>query len=64
MRIPAQELSIGDIVRVHDWRLHVIAVDHDVGTSVLTEEFDFLLHFTQQESVEVEGRLRGPSAAA
>ena len=64
MRIPAEELRIGDLLRVNDWRLHVVAVDHDCGTAVLTAEFDFLLHFARRQAVEVDRDLDQPSAAA
>jgi hypothetical protein len=64
MWIPARELSAGDVVRIHDWRLHVVAVDNDLGTAVLTAEFDFLLHFARHETVEVEHRSRELTPAA
>ena len=64
MRIPAEELRIGDLLRVHDWRLHVVAVDHDGGTAVLTAEFDFLLHFARHQAAEVDRDLHRPSVAA
>jgi hypothetical protein len=64
MRIPARELTVGDVMRVNDWRLRVVAVEHDLATAVLTAEFDFLLHFARDDSVDVVGNAREPSAAA
>jgi hypothetical protein len=63
MRIPARELAVGHVIRVNDWRLHVVAVEHDVATAVLTAEFDFLLHFTRGDSVNVD-EVHEPAAAA
>jgi hypothetical protein len=53
MRIAAQELVVGDVVRINDWNLHVVAVEHDVGTAVLTAEFDFLLHLSRDDVYDV-----------
>ncbi len=63
MRIPARELAVGDVIRVNEWRLHVIAVEHDIASAVLTAEFDFLLHFTRGDSVHVD-EVHQPAAAA
>ena len=64
MKIPANQLAAGDILHVNDWRLHVIAVERDLGTAVLTAEFDFLLHFTRDDSVDVISTAGVPAAAA
>jgi hypothetical protein len=64
MRIRAGELAVGDVIQVNDWRLHVVAVEHELATAVLTAEFDFLLHFTRTEPVDVVGEVHDPSAAA
>jgi hypothetical protein len=64
MRIPARELAVGDVIRVNDWRLHVVAVEHDLATAVLTAEFDFLLHFTRTDPVDLVGKVHDRSAAA
>jgi hypothetical protein len=64
MRIHAQDLAIGDVLRLNDWRLHVTAVEHDRATAVLTAEFGFLLHFTRDESVDVVPDVRQAPAAA
>jgi hypothetical protein len=55
MKIPARELTVGDVLRLNDWQMHVIAVEHDLGTAVLTAEFGFLLHFTRDETVDIVG---------
>jgi hypothetical protein len=54
MRIQACELSVGDVLLLNDWHLHVTRVERDRSTAVLTAEFDFLLHFTQDAFVTVE----------
>jgi hypothetical protein len=54
VRIDPGHLLSGDVLHLHDWRLHIVAVEHDRGTAVLTEEFDFLLHFARHEAVEVD----------
>jgi hypothetical protein len=64
MWIPARQLLVGDVLRVHDWCLHVVAVDNDPETAVLTAEFESQLHFARHEAVEVEHRTceLGPAA--
>ena len=42
MRIPVRELTVGDMLGLNDWQMHVIAVEHDLATAVLTAEFGFL----------------------
>jgi hypothetical protein len=64
MRVPARELAVGDVIRINDWRLHVVAVEHEIATAVLTAEFDFLLHFARTDSVDVIGKIPDSSAAA
>jgi hypothetical protein len=64
MRIPARELAVGDIIRLNDWQLQVMAVEHDVATAVLTQKFDFLLHFGRDDPVDVVDRVNEPPAAA
>lgn len=53
MKVSVRELTVGDILLLNDWRLHVIAVEHDTATAVLTAEFGFLLHFTRHETVDI-----------
>jgi hypothetical protein len=53
MRVLARELAVGDVIRLNDWRLHVVAVEHDIATAVATAEFDFLLHFTRTDPVDL-----------
>jgi hypothetical protein len=64
MRIPARNLAVGDVLRLNDWHLQVIAVEHDLATAVLTAQFEFLLHFTRDDSVDVVGKVQQRSAAA
>jgi hypothetical protein len=54
MKIPARELAIGDVFQVNDWHLHVIAVERDAATAVRTAEFEFLLHFIDDDLVDVQ----------
>jgi hypothetical protein len=56
MRILARDLAAGDILALNDWRLHVIAVEHDRAVGVLTEEFGFLIHFLNDEIVDIRTR--------
>ena len=56
MKIRASDLTSGDVLQLNGWRLHVLTVQHDVGTAVRTAEFDFLLHFTSDDEVHVRGR--------
>jgi hypothetical protein len=60
MRVPARDIAVGDVLRVNDWQLHVVAVERDLATAVLTVEFGFLLHFTRDDVVDV---LKPASAA-
>jgi hypothetical protein len=53
LTLHAGELASGDVLQMHDWQLHVLAVDSDVVTDVRTAEFDFLLHFAQDAVVDV-----------
>jgi hypothetical protein len=53
MRIPVRDLRVGDVLQVNDWQLHVISVERDLATAVLTAEFGFLLHFTGDDVVDV-----------
>lgn len=63
MRIPARQLTIGDVVLLNGWRLHVTAVEHDLATAIGTAEFDFLLHFTHDDLVEVVGDAQESAAS-
>lgn len=56
MRIPAWQLAIGDVLLVNDWQLHVTAVEHELATAIGTAEFEFLLHFTSDDMVDVVGK--------
>src|SRR5262249_4196749 len=53
MNIPARHLPIGAPLSVNACQLHAIAVECDIGPAVLTAEFDFLLHFTRDDIVDV-----------
>jgi len=64
MKIPARQLAVGDILRVNDRRLHVVAVEREIGTVVLTAEFDFLLHFTRDDMIDVVTSSGARSVAA
>jgi hypothetical protein len=64
MRISAQELAVGDVIRLNDWRLHVVAVEHDLAIGVLTAEFAFLLHFARNDPVDVVAEVDGSTATA
>lgn len=63
-RISPRELTVGDVLRFNDRTLHVVAVERDVAVAVRTAEFDFLLHFAPDESVDVVSDAREPSTAA
>lgn len=63
-RIPVHALCAGDAIRLHDWELHVVQVDRDVTTAVLTVEFDFPLRFDRHDSVELVDRSHGCAPAA
>jgi hypothetical protein len=56
MRIHARELAVGDVLVLHDWRLHVVAVEHEHTIGVLTAEFDLLIHFADDDVVDVHRR--------
>jgi hypothetical protein len=64
MMIPARQLAIGDLLRVNDWHLHVIAVEREIGIAVLTAEFNFHLHFGGDDMVDIIISSGAPSAAA
>jgi hypothetical protein len=53
MRIHAHDLAAGDILALNDWRLHVVAVEHENAVGVRTDEFEFLIHFSNHEIVDV-----------
>ena len=56
MRITARELTVGDVLHVNDWHLHVIRIERDRAIAVLTAEFAFLIHFAQEDLVQVQAR--------
>lgn len=56
MRIPARDLAVGDVLHVNDWYLHVVKIECDRAMAVLTVEFDFLIHFGQEDVVTVQAR--------
>jgi len=56
MRIPARELTVGDVLHVNDWHLHVIKIERDRAMAVLTAEFAFLIHFVLEDLVDVQAR--------
>lgn len=64
MKIPAGELAVGHTIRISGRQLRIVAVDHDIGTAVLTAEVDFLLHFARFELVDVVEGMQDPSTAA
>jgi hypothetical protein len=61
MRIHPRDLAAGDVLALNDWRLHVVAVEYDNAVGVRTTEFGFLIHFLNDEIVEI--RTRRPEAA-
>jgi hypothetical protein len=56
VRVPARDLAVGDVLHVNDWLLHVIKIERDQAIAVLTAEFAFLIHFTQEDVVNVQAR--------
>lgn len=56
MRITARDLAVGDVLHVNDWHLHVIRIERDRFMAVLTLEFDFLIHFAQDDLVTFRAR--------
>jgi hypothetical protein len=64
MRIAARELLVGDVIQRNDWQLHVVAVEHDVAIAVCTAEFDFLLHFSPDDVLDVVSYIDESSTAA
>jgi hypothetical protein len=60
MKIRAQDLALGDILELNDWNLHVVAVERDRAVAILTEEFDFLIHFPRDTAVSIKAT---PAAA-
>ena len=56
MRIHARDLAVGDILHVNDWQLHIVRIDVDNAEAVLTAEFGFLIHFGQDDVVDVQAR--------
>jgi hypothetical protein len=54
MRIHARELVAGDVLALHDWRLHVVAVERDNAVGVRTAEFEFVIHFLNDEVVDIQ----------
>jgi hypothetical protein len=63
MRIPARQLTIGDVLLVNDWQLHVTAVEHEIATAIGTAEFEFLLHFTREDYVDVVSDVQESAAS-
>jgi hypothetical protein len=53
MRIRARDLVVGDVLALNDWNLHVIGVERDKAVAVLMAEFDFLIHFSSEQIVNV-----------
>lgn len=56
------ELASGDILRIHDWHLHVLTVTGDIVSEVLTAEFHSLLHFAKDDVVDVVRSIHQPPA--
>jgi hypothetical protein len=56
MRIHARDLAAGDVLALNDWRLHVVAVERGNAVRVRTAEFEFSLHFLNDEIVDVRTR--------
>ncbi len=54
MRVHARDLAVGDILQVNDWQLHIVWIERDNAVAVLTAEFDFLIHFCQDDAVTVQ----------
>jgi hypothetical protein len=49
-------LAVGDILHVNDWHLHIVRIDVENAVAVLTAEFGFLIHFGQDDVVDVQAR--------
>jgi hypothetical protein len=60
MRICARDLAVGDILHINDWQLHIVRIERERSMAVLTAEFDFLVHFAQDDFVTVQA----PATAA
>jgi hypothetical protein len=54
MRICARDLAVGDILHINDWQLHVLRIERERNMAILTAEFDFLMHFAQDDFVTVQ----------
>ena len=64
MRVLANELRVGDAIRIHDWSLRIVAVESGLCTAVRTAEFDFYLHFDARDCVDVARTGHSDAAAA
>lgn len=53
MNIRAHNLAAGDVLAMHDWKLHVLRVERDRSVAVVTAEFPFPLHFPPNDVVNV-----------
>jgi hypothetical protein len=54
MKVHARDLAIGDVLRVNDWHLHIVAIEREGAVAVLTAEFGFLIHFMRNDVVDVQ----------
>jgi glycogen synthase len=56
MRIHARDLTVGDIIQVNDWHLHVTSVERATATAIVTTEVSFPIHFADDEFVTIHER--------
>ena len=54
MYIPARDLRPGDVWHMHDWRLHVVAVDVQDSCVAVVTEGPQMLHVPADELEEVD----------
>jgi len=53
-RIHARDLHPGDVVRQHDWPLHVYEVTlSPAAVTIAVTEFEFPLHYAADEPIQV-----------
>lgn len=56
MKFRANRLRVGDVLRLHDWRLHGVRLERGLAVGVVTSEFGFIIHFASDEVVDVAPR--------
>lgn len=43
MKFRANRLRVGDVLRLHDWRLHGVRLERGLAVGVVTSEFGFII---------------------